>query len=110
VEPEHLRFADILTTASAVANYLGQPTVSAAHLLDAIAILRGATSLDDLGRPVSPLLRRATEPGGGVDPAIRELAQRWFAALGASVAAELDVAQLSALVAELEGLRGASES
>lgn len=110
MEPEPLRFADILTTAAAVANYLGEPTVGASHLLDAIAILRNEKTLDDLGRPVSPLLRRATGSGGDADPAVRDLAQRWFAALGASVDAELDDHQLAALNAELQALRGASES
>ena len=37
---EPLRFADILTTASAVANYLGVAEVSAAHLVESVALLR----------------------------------------------------------------------
>ncbi len=78
---ETLRFADILTTASAVANYLGAANVTAAHLLEAVALLREEKTLADLGPALSPLVRRA--PGGGsVDPKVRELVQRWFEQLG----------------------------
>lgn len=107
---EPLRFADILTTASAVANYLGQPTVTARHLLDAVAILREEKDLDDLGRPVSPLVSRAMGPRGDVEPAVRELAQRWFAKLGSSVAAELSSDQLTDLLAELAALAAQGDS
>jgi len=105
VQPGAIRFLDILTTASAVANYLGVADVTPAHVRDAIAILREEKTLDDLGRPLSPLVRRAP-PGtaGGADARVRELAQRWYAALANDPAAELTVAQVEALTAELDAL------
>jgi hypothetical protein len=101
-EHEPLRFADILTTASAVANYLGETDVRAAHLLQSIAILRGERSMDDLGRPTSPLVRRPSPPGA--TEAVRELVQRWFADLGEDANALLDDPTLRRLVSEIEAL------
>lgn len=109
VNPDPLRFADILTTASAVANYHGVPDVTATHLLDAIAILREEKSLDDLGRPVSPLVPR--RPGAGVDPPVRDLVQRWWHTLGEDVNATLTAPALASLTAELHALtRGTRDS
>ncbi|OAI38576.1 hypothetical protein AYO38_09415 [bacterium SCGC AG-212-C10] len=96
-----MRFTDILTTASAVANFLGEPEVTAGHLLQAIEIVEGKRSVEDLGRPLSPLVRR---PGGGVQAEVRALVQRWYAAIGGDVMAEIDDAQVAALRAELEAL------
>ena len=101
--PEPLRLTEILTTSSAVANYLGEPDVTAGHVLSAIAILRGELTMERLGRPVSPLVPRAPG-GGGADPRVRELAQRWFARLGGDVGAALDDVQLASLVKELNEL------
>jgi hypothetical protein len=101
--PEPLRLTDILTTSSAVANYLGESNVTAGHMLSAIAILRGEVTMESLGRPVSPLVPRARD-GGGADPRVRELAQRWFARLGGDVGAALDDVQLASLVEELHGI------
>ena len=101
--PEPLRLTEILTTSSAVANYLGQPDVTAGHMLSAIAILRGEMTMESLGRPVSPLVPRVPG-GGGADPRVRELAQRWFAKLGGEVGAALDDVQLASLVEELDGI------
>jgi hypothetical protein len=98
-----IRFADILTTASAVASYLGEPEVTAPHLLSALAILRGESTIDDLGRPVSPLVRRG-QGGVSVSPAVRDLAQRWFAELGANVDAALDDQAVERLLADLKAL------
>ena len=100
------RLAEILTTASAVANYLGAHDVSAAHLLAAIDILEGKKTLDDLGRPLSPLLTRATGAGSGVEDAIKVLAQRWLSILGGDVQAEFDEEQLALLRSELVSLSG----
>lgn len=103
--PEQLRLTDILTTASAVANYLGQPDVSADHVLHAIAVLRGEESMESLGRPRSPLVPRP--PGGpGADPRVRVVAQRWFARLGGEVTAELDEEQLAELRSDLTEIAG----
>jgi len=102
--PEPIRFVDILTTASAVANYLGQPTVRAQHLLEAIAILRDEKTMEDLGRPVSPFLRSALGPQGDAEPPVRELAQRWFAQLGSDINAHVSGAELDTLIAEIQAL------
>src|SRR5438045_7101463 len=101
---EPLRFTDVLTTASAVANYLGAEDVTASHVLDAIAVLRGEKGMEDLGRPLSPLVRRGQ---AGADAAVRALAQRWWTELGGSPDAELDEAALERLSAELRALADA---
>jgi hypothetical protein len=93
-----IRFVDVLTTGSAVANYLGVADVTPSHLISAISVLRGDSTLEDLGRPLSPLLRRG-QPGS--HPAVRDLAQRWFVALGSDTQAELSGTQLADLLAEL---------
>ena len=106
VPDDDIRLTEILTTASAVANYLGEVDVSASHLAHAIAILLGETTLEDLGRPLSPLIRRVP-PGqaGGADPEVRALAQRWFAELGGDVTAVLTPQQLIQLREEIARLR-----
>ena len=103
--PGGIRFTDLLTTASAVANYHGAADVTAAHLLDAIALLTGAKEMGDLGRPVSPLVPRPRTAFGGVDPAAKAIVQRWHALLG-SPGAELSEAELAMFADELEGLAG----
>jgi hypothetical protein len=98
---EALRLTEILTTSSAVANYLGARTVEAQHLLLAIAILQGSKTLDDLGRPQSPLISRVTGAGSGVAEEVQELAQRWFAAFEGDVLREFREGELDELVEEL---------
>ncbi|MCK9520314.1 MAG: hypothetical protein M0R74_15015 [Dehalococcoidia bacterium] len=107
---EPVRFTDILTTAAAVSNYVGQPTVTATHLLDAIAILREEKTMENLGRPMSPFLGRAMGTRGEVEPPVRELAQRWFARLGSSINAELEGDELAALIEELRALAAATDA
>ncbi|MGE3076949.1 MAG: hypothetical protein AB7N24_17110 [Dehalococcoidia bacterium] len=87
---EGLRLTEILTTSSAVANYLGAPVIRPSHLLKAIDILLGTASLDDLGRPLSPLVSRVAKAGDAVAPEVQKLAQRWFAALGSDALAQFD--------------------
>ena len=102
---EPIRFADILTTASAVANYLGEPDVTAANMLHAIAIQCGEETIEALGRPVSPLVPRPPRAAAtGADPAVRALTQRWFATLGSDINAVLSGEQVEALRGELRGI------
>lgn len=102
-ESEPLRFTDILTTASAVANYLGRGEVTAPDLLDAVCILCGEKTMEQLGRPLSPLVRRPSQ-GAGATVEVRALAQRWWAELGGSPGAALDEAAVARLRADLQAL------
>jgi hypothetical protein len=71
-------------------------------MLDAIAILSGAKNLEDLGRPVSPLVPR--RPERGVEPPVKDLVQRWWHELGEDVNATLAPEALERLTAELQAL------
>ena len=103
---DDIRLTEILTTASAVANYLGAVDVSADHLAYSIAILLDEITMEDLGRPLSPLVRRLPPGmGGGAEPKVRDLAQRWFAAVGGDVTAVLTTLQLQQFRADVEQLR-----
>lgn len=82
-----VRFTDVLTTSTAVANYLGDSAITMSHLRRALEVLEGQTAAEDLGRMVSPLIPRR-DPAA--EPEVREFAQRWFALLGSDVTAELD--------------------
>ena len=101
---EGLRLAEILTTSTAVANFLGAPDVSPRHVLSAVEMLTGRKTLDDLGRPQSPLLSRVTGAGSGVDPVVKALAQEWVTKLGGDARAELDDKALAEFEAELRTL------
>lgn len=98
---EALRLTDILTTAAAVANFKGVPDVAAEHLLLAIEVLQGTKTLDDLGRPVSPLVSRMSGAGSSATPGVKALAQRWFARQGSDPTYELTEDELETLRGEL---------
>ncbi|MCC6381007.1 MAG: hypothetical protein IT304_00785 [Dehalococcoidia bacterium] len=98
-----VRFADLLTTAVAVAGYLGSDEVRPRHLRAALAVLTGERTLEALGRPVSPLLRRSPT-GPPVAPAVRAFVQQWFALLGGDVNAQLSPERCAELSAALEAL------
>ena len=68
-------------------------------MLDAIAILLGEKSLDDLGRPASPLVPRPAKPGASLE--VKELVQRWFEALDSNPHELLDATTLERLRSEL---------
>lgn len=73
---EPFRFVDLLTTASAVASYLGAPELTPEHVVAALAVLDRSLNLEDLGRAVSPLVPKP--PGGpAVAVRVREFAQGW---------------------------------
>lgn len=101
---EGLRLTDILTTATAAANFLGARDVDASHLLVAIDLLQGTKTLDDLGRPISPLVSRMTGAGSGAIPEVKALAQRWFARQGGEVTHELSEEELAEFRAEAGAL------
>ncbi len=99
------RFADILTTAAAVADYMGVPDVAPGHVLAALEILTEDRKLEDMGRPVSPMLRRPGQEKG-VELALREVVQRWFARLGGDANAVLSGDALVDFENEVKGLTG----
>lgn len=104
-ESEPIRLTDILTTASAVAHFQGDAVVVADHVRKAAGVLEGKLSLDDLGRPRSPLVPRGE---AGVSEGVRDLAQRWFARLGSDVLAVMTAEQVAELLAELDALDAAT--
>ncbi len=99
-EDEGIRFADILTTASAVANYVGESDVAPAHIEAAVRLLRGQIRMEDLGRPTSPLVRRGAPPGATEE--VRAVVQRWFAELAHDANAQLDENAVARFLADLE--------
>lgn len=103
-----IRFADILTTAVAVAGYLGADEVQSRHLQAALAILSGEGTMEDLGRPVSPLVRRSPA-GPSVAPAVRAFVQCWFERIGGDANALLPPARLAELRADLDLLDGGNQ-
>ncbi len=98
-----VRFLDILTTASSVARVRGADVVSAAHLLDAIAVLTGEVEPEDAPAAHGfPLGHRQTELAAAAP--VRDLSQRWFERLGRAPEATLSVSDLAELRAEIEAL------
>lgn len=106
-ESEGARFADILTTAAAVADYMGVPDVAASHVLTALEVLLEDRKLEDMGRPVSPMLRRHGQ-GKGVEAPLKDLVQRWFAQVGGDPNAVLSGDVLDAFKAEVRSLASGS--
>ncbi len=94
---EPIRFTDVLTTASAVANYLGAREVTAQHLVEAVDLVTGKKGMEELGRPVSPLVPRPGGQGTAAATVVRELAVRWYARLGSDPMAVLSAADLVTL-------------
>ena len=103
METVALRFADILSTASAVANYRGESEVAAPHLVDAIDVLSERKTMEDLGRPQSPLVA-AHRPQAVVVPAVQDLVRRWFAELHGDINAELTGETLDRFISDLRTL------
>ena len=99
MEEDAIRLVEVLTTASAVANFLAEPDVSTAHLLSALRILKGETTLDDLGRPVSPLIPRRGSPGS--TPSAKAFAQRWYLSVGGDPHTVLTAVQVEQMEREL---------
>ena len=99
-----IRLTEVLTTSTAVATYLGEPRVEASHVVAAARILQGDLALEDLGRPRSPLLVRATGAGSEVAPEVRDLAQRWFARFEQDPLREFSQDELHEFVAEATAL------
>lgn len=95
-----IRFTDILTTANALATYLGDPVVVPNHLIEAVAILREEKGLEDFGPGMSPMIPRS--PGGAVvRPDVRDLTQRWFKAHGSDPLVRLEDGAVDEFVEDL---------
>ncbi len=97
-----VRFLDILTVASAIARARAAGAVAATHLLDAIAVLAGEAEMEEAAGPASPLGRGRA--GLGVEPAVRDLSQRWFERLGGAPEALLAPEDLAELRREIQAL------
>lgn len=93
-----IRLADLLTTASSLAGYLGEQRITLARLADALAILLGERSFEDTGRPISPPVPRPGPPEPDED--VLAFARRWYERLGDPFA-PFDAAALDQLRAEL---------
>jgi len=98
-----IRFTDILTTATALAHYLGEPEVTPRLLIESVAILRGAKTLDDFGPGRSPMIPR--DPGGAAVPAaVQELTQAWFRRMGHDPTIELEEGAVDEFLEEVQAL------
>lgn len=98
-----IRFTDILTTATALAQYLGDNEINAFHLAESVGLLRGQRTLDEFGPGRSPLIPR--DPGGpAVGAELRDLTQAWFARLGSDPASELEESAVDEFLQELTAL------
>lgn len=97
-----ISFTDILTTSSSVASYLGVANVAPEHLQNAIALLLEEITLEDVGRPLPPLVPRPAP--GPAKPPVRELAQRWLARLDNDPARPLTDSELLSIRVEIAEL------
>jgi len=98
-----VRLTDILTNAAAFADLQGSSIVGPLHLLSAIDHLTG-TLVEMDSPPRSPLGRGGRR--AVVVPEVRELARRWFVALGRDPLATLSNEQLGDFKADVETLAG----
>lgn len=95
---DSIRLADLLTTASSLAGYLGERQITLQRLTDALAILLGERTFEDFGRALSPLIPRPGPPEP--DEAVLAFARRWHERVGDPYA-PLDARALADLRAEL---------
>ncbi len=79
-EPTSFRLADLLTTASSLASYRGEPRITIDHLRMALAICLDEATIESLGPGLSPLVPRRGAPEPDAD--VLSFARRWNARLG----------------------------
>ncbi|MGD9932983.1 MAG: hypothetical protein AB7T37_04620 [Dehalococcoidia bacterium] len=103
-----ISFTDILTTSASVASYLGAAHVAPEHVQHAIALLLEETVLEDIGRPLPPLVPRPAP--GPATPGVRHLAQRWISGLGSDPARTLTGSELRSIRDEISALIDGAES
>jgi len=101
-----LRFTEILTTATAIASYLGADEIGVFHVQAAVAVLRHEVSFSDLGPAPSPLVPRSRSTP--VAPPVRALVQRWFVSLGSDPMVEVGAETVDALLADLNQVNASS--
>jgi len=102
---ESVRFVDILTTASSIAGARSTPQLGVDELVLAVRVVSGAMAIDDVGEAIHPLLIRGQD-AKPVAPEVRQLIQRWYAAIGGTADSELPPADIERFVQELEALAG----
>lgn len=101
-----IRFTDILTTATALAHYLGDSEITTFHLTEAVALLRAQRTLEDYGPGRSPMIPR--DPGGAmVGPQLRDLTQAWFKRMGSNPTTELEDRAVEEFLDDLRALDSA---
>jgi hypothetical protein len=89
----------LLTTAAAVADYEGLPVIGVDEFRRAVTILRGELAMEGLGKPLSPLVRRAPAV---VPDALQAVLQAWFSRLDHDVMATIGDDELAELLGDIE--------
>lgn len=102
---EAIRFVDILTTASSIAGARDAPELGVEELVLAVRVVSGVMDIADVGEAIHPLLIRGSD-AKPVVAEVRELVQRWYAAVGGTGDSELPPADVERFVRELEALSG----
>lgn len=99
------RLVEVLTTAATLCGFHGHESIEATHLLQALDILEGHLTMEDLGHGISPLVNRGSG-SAPASPAVQALVQRWYQELGQDVRAPLQPAERERLRNELTELEG----
>jgi hypothetical protein len=97
--PPPVRLADLLTTASSLADFRGESTITLDHLRLGLGVLLGETTFERLGSGLSPLVPRRGTPQPNAE--VLAFARRWHERLGDPFApiASADLAELRAELA-----------
>lgn len=107
-DDDGIRIADVFSYASTIAQSLAAPEVTLAHVRDAVAVLAGERTMEDLLDVRRVPFQRAN-PNLAADAEARELAQAWFERLGGSVAGTFDAQDLAAFREDIARRLGGDE-
>lgn len=101
---EDIRFTDILTTSTSVANFLRASLVEKSHMIAAIDLLEEKISPEDLGTP-QPFLGSRPGAGPGVAPEIAAMVRKWWDSLGQDPQAVMSGEKMDAFRREIEAMK-----